>query len=364
MNDVTTEVRGTFAEVADAVAVPPFDEVAFRARVRAGRRSRRSTLAVAAAASVALAAASAYAVVGLAGDHEDGGPPVAGDAHDRLAGLPGPVYFRDPSNLKAVTPDGTLHDLDVATDTIIGATSEFVLAQDDHGRIVQVDVASSGEGDGRFTFTRGASPVPGRVGWAVLSGDGRYLAWKQSTVVRVLDLKAATEVASYPVAEDGRVSGVAERTVLVGGPDGLVLHTPEGEVEVPWTDEQGLVASGDLQGDLVSVPDRDDTTKVYDVSGGTAELVEELPGTGRLAPYGRGVVTRVGREVRLWRDGRTTTLGGVRGAVQEVGWWDEDNALVISADLATDGSTIYLCPVTAERCSEVLESPSGDVSLP
>ena len=55
--EVTEQVRETFRTVGDNVAVPPFDEVAFRAKVRRARRRRTGTVGLGVGLGVGVAAA-------------------------------------------------------------------------------------------------------------------------------------------------------------------------------------------------------------------------------------------------------------------------------------------------------------------
>jgi hypothetical protein len=137
-----------------------------------------------------------------------------------------------------------------------------------------------------------------------------------------------------------------------------VLRGAGAAVPVP-TARDGYGWQADVAGDLVSVMDRDGVTRVYDVaSGGTAELVAEVPGSGRLAPDGTAVVSAHlgGPAVRLWTDGRLEPLDalddGERG--ESVGWLDEDHAVVTTGSV--DGTTVRVCDLAKRACDAVLTS--------
>ena len=83
----------------------------------------------------------------------------------------------------------------------------------------------------------------------------------------------------------------------------LKLHSDaRAPVAIPTArDGYGVVAQATR--DLVAVMDRDDRTRVYDVSSGTARLVDTVAGGGVLAPYGDHLVS-----VALARDDSSSVL--------------------------------------------------------
>ena len=111
--------------------------------------------------------------------------------------------------------------------------------------------------------------------------------------------------------------------------------------------------------------DRDGVTRVYDVSSGReAELVVEVPGSGRLAPDGAAVVTAHlgGPAVRLWIDDGLEPLMALDAGQRagSVGWLDEGHAVVTSGSSA--GTTVHVCEIATRACDEVLTS-KADVRL-
>jgi len=276
-----------------------------------------------------------------------------------------PLFYTSEGRLTALTPDGTVHDLGLRSEAVVGFTQEGVFALDDESGVVWFDATSSGEGDGRFTFTRGESPIAGAVSSVALSEDGRFLAWLDiEGTITVRDLKADAVVRTFEAAENSYVAAVSDRGVLVSEDGDLVLHTPEGAIPVP-TEQGGYGWQSDVAGDRVAVMDRDGVTRVYDVSGGVAELEVEVPGSGRLAPYGAAAVTAHlgGPAVRLWTAG-----GGLEPLLalddgefaESVGWIDEDYAVVTSGSDA--GTTVRVCEIATRACDEVLTS-KRDVRL-
>lgn len=377
MNDVAEQVDNTFRTVAESVPVPPFDEVAFRAGVRRARRRRTAKGTAMAVAAAGIAATAVVAVPPLLHDgpgtsHVAGTPDGAGEGEQPVVhpeALPQPLYFVVGNDLFAATPDRMLHDLGVEVDGIVGATAEGVLVTDHDSRLTWIGASASGEGDGAFTFRRGAGatvvPDPGPVQSAALSGDGRYLAWiTLDDDLVVYDLKAERRISSLEVGRNAYVTSVSDRGALVSVNGDVWLFGDGTNVHVP-TKGDGYGWLSDVAGDYASVADRDDVTRIYDVTrltedGTTAKLVDSVPGTGRLAPYARGVVSVHGSTAQLWpTDAEPRTLP-VAGAPQSAGWLDEDYALVTSAEAG--GTTIYLCPVAEPACTAVVHS-GGDVRL-
>lgn len=375
MSDVIEQVRETFETVGRGVPVPPFDETAFRAGVRRARRRRTARVTGWAAAAAGVAAVALVAVPQVV-DRGSSGPDVAGGPSAELPrlhpeALPAPLYYSAGMRVMAATPDGVVHDLG-HYESVVGSTAEGVLVVDAESEPVWIGSSTSGEGDGAYTFERGSGPVTlpetGPVQSLALSADGRWFAWLDlEDIVTVYDLKAGARVQSVEVSHNAYVTSVSDRGVLVSENRHLRLFENDGALEVP-TASDGYGWVSDTAGDLATVADRDDVTRVYDVtkgveddfSNGTAELVTEVPGTGRLSAYGRGVVTVKGATAWLWTAGSPSPLTGLGGAPQSAGWLDEDHAVVTTA--AGDGTALYLCPVADLSCTPVAISEE-DVRL-
>jgi hypothetical protein len=368
MTDVTEKVRETFETVATHVPVPRFDEVAFRSKVRRARRRRAGIMAVGAGAAAGVVAVALFAVPPLLdGDRADSD--VAGQPTQTLRPdvLPAPLYYSAGMRLMAATPDGEVHDLG-PSESIVGSTAEGVLAVNIDSELMWIGASSSGEGDGTYTFERGAGPVTlpetGPVQSVALSADGRWLAWLDlEDVVTVYDLKAGATTQSVEVHHNGYVTSVSDRGVLVSEGGRLTLYGSP-DVEVP-TMADGYGWLSDTAGDFVTVADRDDVTRVYDVTQeaheGVARLVDSVPGTGRLAPYARGIVSIKGSTVWLWAaEGEPSAMSGLDARPQTAGWLDEDYAVVTTGDAT--GTVIYLCPVEDRSCTPVAFS-EADVRL-
>jgi WD40 repeat protein len=264
----------------------------------------------------------------------------------------------------AVTPDGQVQDLG-RHESVVGSTAEGVLVVGTDSVPVWIGASGSGEGDGSFTFEPGTGPVTlpdtGPVQSVALSGDGRYLAWLDlEDRVTVWDLKADALRQQVQVSRDAAVTSVSDRGVLVSEDGDLRMFVAEGVVEVP-TQGDGYGSLSDTMGDFVGVADRDDITRIYDVNrpDGQAELVDTVPGTGRLAPYAEAMVSVDGTTARLFTDGEPRVLA-VEGTPQSAGWLDEDHALVTSAE--SGGTSVWVCPVADATCSRVAFS-QDDVRL-
>jgi hypothetical protein len=335
---------------------------------------------VAVAASVA--AVAAYAVPGLldATQKGDRGPQVAvAPVQVDPSALPEPLYYTAGGRLMAVTPDGTVHDLGLRSEGVIGFTAEGVLAIGPESDPVWVGASSSGEGDGSFAFARdtgpmaAALPTTGPVQSAALSADGRYLAWiTLDDALEVYDLKAEQPVRSTEVGPNSYVSSLSERGALVSENGDLELVEDDGVLHVP-TEADGYGWVSDVAGDYVSVADRDDVTRIYDVTrtassdsaDRTAKLVDSIPGAGRLAPSAEAVVAvsnadELTAEAWMWAEGSGTKLEGIPGRLESAGWLDEENAVVTAWGMS--GTSIYVCPVADLTCTRVAFS-KDDVRL-
>ena len=249
----------------------------------------------------------------------------------------------------ALDPQGGVHDLGLRSEEVIGWTSEFVYAYGPESEVVRFDVHNSDEGPGGpWEFERVDSGIPGAVQAADLSADGRWLGWIDlDDRLTVRDLKAGTVTDPVDLPRNSSLADLAQGTgaPLVSENGDLVLRTADGPVAIPTPGGYGVVAQATR--DLVAVMDRDDRTRIYDVSSGTAELLDTVPGAGVLSPYGDHLVSiTVGRDdsstVRSGPTGRRRRLP-VPGQPQSVAWADDDTALVTTYD--GEGTALYACEV-------------------
>jgi hypothetical protein len=344
----TTEIREALTEVRDAVDVPVVDRLAFERRVRAQRR-RRTAGRVLVVGTVAAGVAVAAAVSGGVGGPDRGRD--SGPAHESTAagGLGETVFFVLDGELSALDPSGRVHDLGVRAEAVVGFTSERVYAVDRDSHLVVRTVSYDDEETRRATFGRAASPVSGAVQTAALSGDGRYLAWTDlDDVSHRYDLKADRE--------DLTVSGGPSTSVVDVGADGLLL-SEDGELNLRTA---GSVIPIPVQGDgygvasqvafgRVLVNDRDDRSRLYDVSDGhAARLVATVTGFGTLGPYAERVASIVtdssdASRLEVWDGGDGLSLTGLGATPDQLRWADE-STLLVAAHRGGE-SSLYACDI-------------------
>ena len=157
----TTEIREALAEVQHAVEIPAVDQPAFRARVRAEHRRRVASRAVLAGAAAAVIAAAAVSVAHLVDGGRGRDVPVASGAPESGGrAVSETVWFVRDGRLTALDPSGTVHDLDLRSEGVIGWTSEQVYALDENSHVVVLGRETDDEGLGRDTgYRREQSPV-------------------------------------------------------------------------------------------------------------------------------------------------------------------------------------------------------------
>ena len=366
-----TDIREALHEVAAATSAPEQDQLAFQRLVRRERRhhlaARAGVAAVALAAAAAVVATIVTPFVGDEGarDLQPATSPSAGVAVD----LETPVYFVADGVLTALDPQGGLHDLGLRSEDVVGYTSENVYAIGPESEVVRFDVRSSDEGPGGpWEFERVDSGVEGPVQGAALSPDGRWLGWIDlDGRLTVRDLKAGTTTGPVDLPANSGLSALAQGTgdALVSEDGDLVLHTPDGPVAIP-TAEDGYGAAAQAARGIVALMDRDAQTRIYDVSSGTAELLDTVPGGGVLAPYGGHLVSvSFARDdsstVLLWTAGGETVPLSVPGQPQAAAWADDDTALVTTYD--GEGTALYACEVAIQGCDRLPVDGVEDMNL-
>lgn len=372
-----TDIREALREIADTAVAPAPDRLAFQRHVR---RERRSLLGGRAAVAGAVAAAAAVAVgvtVPLLGDAETSERPRVATAPEVAQLVPGPMevdlenpfYFVAGQRLMALTPQGKVLDVGLRSEAVIGWTSEAVFAVSAESDLVQLDVTNSDEGPGGWSFERADTESLRGIQAVEISADGRWLAWLDlENRLFAQDLKGDTVSDPVDVGANSALVDVAQGTgaPLVSEDGDLVLHTAGGRVSVP-TAEDGYGLASTASRDLVAVGDRDDTTRIYDVSSGAAELVGEVRGTGYLSAYGSHLVS-VARDpgdasasVLLWAPGQETLRLEVPGVPMEVAWADDDTFVVTSR---VDDRTVLLgCEALDPRCSVMVAEGVDDIVL-
>ena len=194
-------------------------------------------------------------------------------ARPTLAGvdLETPVYFVADGKLTAVDPQGGVHDLGLRSEEVIGYTSESVYAIGSESEVVRFDVHKSDEGPGGpWEFERVDSGVEGPVQSAALSPDGRWLGWVDlDERLTIRDLKAGTTTDPVILPANSYLANLAQGTgsPLVSEDGDLVLRQQcrrgDRRSQPPGTATE---SSRRPPGDVVALMDRDDRTRIYDVS--------------------------------------------------------------------------------------------------
>lgn len=363
------DIREALRAVAEDTTTPTIDRLALERQVRRARRHRlgeRATLGVAVAAAVALV--TAVTVPFLSGTEDAGSPAVATPTGTGSVDLQTPIYLVVDGRLTAIDPQGQVHDLGQPSEDVIGYTAEFVYALDTDSHVIRFDATKRDEGPAGWRFEQVDAGVEGAVQSAQLSADGRYLGWLDpGERLHTADLKAGTTTEPVDQPRNTYLTDLAQGTgfPLVSQDGDLVLLTPEDDIAIPTAaDGYGFVST--VRRDLVAVVDRDDTTRLYDVSSGMAQLVDSVPGTGLLSPYGDHLasVSYGDADVTtalLWSDGGEPVDLGVPGSPQSVAWADDDTVLVSSAVAGQEA--LYGCEVADPTACALLLEADGPVRL-
>lgn len=356
----TTDIREVLHEVGAAVTAPPVDRLAFQREVRTQRRRRatgRVALVGAAAAAVLVAAVTVATLRPDATGREvtPAEPGVTG------VGLSEVLPLVVDGELVALDPDGTVHDLGLRSEALVGFTTEMVVALDGDSHVVVKTIVRDAEGGGGATFADAPSPVADAVSSVQMSADGRYLAWLTvDDRLHVYDLKAGRTAWETTVERNSYVADVAARGVLVSE-DGDLAVVGEGgsRTRVP-TQGDGYGWASDLAMDRVAVVDRDDRTRVYDVSTGEARREAVLEGTGSLAPYGEAVALLVtapddSTSVVVWDGSATRALTGLSGFAGEVSWVQDgsDQGSVLVTTGSAEGARLFACSPATLACARL-----------
>jgi hypothetical protein len=369
-----TDIREALHAVADATQVPAPDRVAFQRQVRRERRTRLAGRAAVARAAAVVLCVAATSTVLLRG----GGGPVAGSPPEVVEVAPGPLgvdletpfYFVSDHRLVALTPRGHVLDVGLRAEAVVGWSDDFVIGLSTDGALVRFDVSTTGAGSGGWRFHRVDGDLPDDLQAVALSSDGRWLAWVDlADRLWVDDLEAEGVAEPAELRTNSALTDVASGTgaTLVSENGDLVLLTDGNRVAVP-TAEDGYGLAATASGELVAVPDRDGVTRVYDVSSGTAELLDEVPGIGLLSTHGTHLVSVAhdggdgSGSVLLWTPSGEARNLDTPGVPQEAVWADRDTFVLTSL---VDGRIRLLgCDVLDRvRCRTVPHPEGGDISL-
>lgn len=377
----TTEIRDALHAVAETTTVPTLDRTALQRRVGRERRALRGYRALG-GVGVAAAATLLVSVVGIpfagGGAGEVGAPAeqatsAPSPAPSSVSGVPSPVPYVLGGRLHVLDPQGVDHELGIDVEEVLGATQEFVYVLDRTSTVRRFDAVHGDEGPGsRWAFEEVDSLTPQDVLGARLSADGRFLGWiDRDERLWVRDLVAGTTSTPRRLPGNSYLADVAQGSGagLVSQDGELVLLTADGDVPVP-TSGDGYGWASSAGGSQVAVVDRDGSTRVYDVATGSARLVEEVRGTGELAPYGGLVASIAPAGAGATRVTLSRVPGGGRqvlavpGRAVGVAWLDERYVLVLADDPGAGTSTMHLCPVDASPTCSVLPVQGEDLDLP
>lgn len=367
-----TDIRHALHEIADAMAAPAPDRLAFQREVRR-ERGRRT-------AGRSLVGAAAAACVGVAAT-------VVGGALPEAAVVPAPPVAGSPSTGSAsgdvggvvfVVLDGRLTAWDGVTATplgraegVLGSTQERGWALDPDSRIVARAVVDDPEGPLPAGFTAEETPYDEPVQSAALSMDGRYLAWVDlDEDVTVYDLAAGAVGWTVPArGGSSYVVDVSAAGVLVSDfRDELVLHRPDGTSSplpllAGWTGLESRTAGTSV---LVTGPGED--SSLMRLEGSLIRELRTFDGSGVLSPSGELVVTVAedGAEMRIWDPASGERLfDGLDGvAVTDARWVDDGSeAGVVLAVGETDaGTVLYACSPVDLACGP-LPVGEGEVRI-
>jgi hypothetical protein len=261
-----------------------------------------------------------------------------------VASVPDTVFFTLDDELTALDPRGVVHDLGQVSEGVIGWTADHVYALDDESHVTVRRAEPP--------FAAAASPVPGPVQSVALSGDGRYLAWLDlDDQVHRYDLDAGREDVTFAATADSYVAGVSADGVLVASRSGLSLRVAAGGVAVPLEGDGGGWAS-DVAGDLVTVDESPERSRLYDLSSASARLVETFGGSAALGPYAERVAViapepRDRAWVEVWDGGTLTPVTGLGDVVPTAVRWADETTLLVQG-----GRGLYACDIDL-RCGRL-----------
>jgi len=364
----TTEIREALHEVGDAVAAPAVDRLAFQARVRAERRRRTASRAVAGVAAAAVAGVvGTWAATGLVG----GGPgaDVTGAADAPVAGPVAPVPVALDGRLAVVAPDGAVARSEVRVEEVLGTTGSGVVVvdRDSHVRLVPVSGSGTGTAFGRARDLLG-TPVQD----VHVDRSGLVLGYVDlDGTLHLRELGSDDDFLTGPVPAGDRVMSVdGNRWTTVSAAEGLVLHEGETSTMV------GLEFPADvaeLDGQTLAVG-TSDGVEVFEASDGTPRFGGSLGAeVSALGAGGTLVVTATGQEqsdrgmsVGVWvLDAFTGTQeplhGYDGGPVRDLAWVDDDEVALLAG---AGSDELWVCSTTAGRCEQRLTAAVGTLGLP
>ncbi|WP_182524563.1 hypothetical protein [Nocardioides dongkuii] len=345
----TTEIRETLSAVRDAVAPPPPDHLAVRARARAERRRRASFRSAVALSGAAAAAVAAVGVVGLVRD----APPRA------TAPAAGPVA--EPAAVTGFVLDGRLvvggsggyERTQHPARTVLGVLDGTLAFLDPRGGLFGVPVTDRGAvGEVRRL-------LPGVVdrSWYD-AGTGTLTVQERGGSVRTWAGGAAAWV-PWDRQSDADLYLVRDTTWVESDADGLTLRGPGLTRRLG---AGGGVLDGDLAGTALALAT---TEGLRFLDTRTGRRTGRQPGewAGRLTPDGLRYVGVT--------DGGVYLLDPVSGEREPMSgpdhldgltWTSEDTA--VGRERRPDGSAVlWECRVDRRGCQELYTDPDGSLAL-
>jgi hypothetical protein len=213
-----------------------------------------------------------------------------------------------------------------------------------------------------WTFDRVEVPTTGPVQSAAVSADGSQVAvvdLEEDLVV--YDLADGVEESRTPHDRTAYVADFSDRVLFAVGGDTLRLGLDANAIDVPVF--AGPAWSSYVGANTVAVSSEESggTTRVYDVTDGSATEIAEIPGKGDLSPDGRYYLAVLGQGSRELQDlaaGEQRPLSGLEGSADEIQWLDEDTVLVGSGTLRNGEQVSLLCACEAstQHCVEIYET--------
>jgi hypothetical protein len=362
-----TEIRTTLHQAVEATDAPTIDRVGFERRVRWHRRRRRAGMAGAVAAVAAAVLAVPLAVNQIGSGPKPANAPVAGSPSANP-----PAYFTVGRQVMAISPRGQVLQLgQFQARWVVGPTAEGVLLLDREGRLMNLAVTWNGD---EWTAKQLEAPPVGPFGFASVSDDGSRVAVVDGSEDLVIyDLESGQPLDRVPF--DDPTPGAPDTGIADFSDRPLYVHD-----SVRWLGTGGdtiLIPRGDgrqsVGGDVVAVPELGDSTRMYDVSGGTAVEIDRLPGySGDLSGDGRYYLTvpediAADAIVRDLDTQRSHPLAGLEDLsyIGDVRWLDDDTALLTARTLPDDESAglLFVCEAATARCQPVFDAGPRSVGL-
>lgn len=363
---MTTRIANTLHETAEAVEVPPIDQIAFQQRVRAARRRRTAVRAtVAVAASVALAAG--VGVVGQWRASDEAGAPANPGERASFEPMQTLVPFVANDNLMVILPSGTPVSTGLEVEDIVGQVSDGVIVVGPDSRILQVSLDAAGRP------SRPTQPIVGNdpVEQAVLSKDGSTIGWiDPANRLHLRRLAEPREFHTEQLAPEARLISVAADAWVILPDEGksLRLATMEASVELR---SQAEPSEGELAGGTIAAEGHERVEFFAATGGPPLSMGTVGADEGALSPDGstyaaatihEDEVSGVSTELAIVdvQTGKRTAIpapDGMHLTYRVV--WNGTNFLVSAS--GGKHERIFECSAQARACRVLHTGPRGDL---